>query len=170
MAGLVYTIRRQSVGGMGLSYSHSETNDQVKRRRNGVAKIPLISDPLRHVDFVHADAFDWLDLLDDHDTLTYCDPPYVHGNRTCTKLYGHEMVDWEHCRLLRLLGDLNGKVLVSGYDHPIYQHWLEGWDIDIKAVVLHAAGATEVTTRTEYLWANYDFSPHSTGRVYAPAA
>jgi DNA adenine methylase len=170
LAGLVYVVRRQSIGGQGGSYSHSATKDQAKWWRNGVSTLAAISERLGRVEVLNGDALEWLDLLDDHHTLTYADPPYVHGTRTCLSLYSHEMSDRGHRRLLRLLGDLNGMVLVSGYDNLIYRYGLEGWDFDTRDVRLHAALAEKKTLRTEVLWANYELSPQETRTSIATAA
>jgi DNA adenine methylase len=168
LAGLVYVVRRQSIGGLGGSYSDSTMSDQARRWSNGVSRLPRISERLSRVEVIHGDALEWLDLLDDEDTFVYADPPYPHGTRTCRSLYNHEMGDWAHRRLLRLLGDLHAKVLVSGYDNMIYGHALEGWDFETKEVHLHAALAKEGTIRTEVLWANYALRRH--GMRGAPAA
>ena len=57
------------------------------------------------------------------------------------------MEDKDHMRLAEFLGTLQGAVIVSGYDCPLYKELYAGWDhVSRKA---HADGGLE---RTEHLW------------------
>lgn len=91
---------------------------------------------------------------DGPNTLHYCDPPYIHSTRSGSssstrKNYRHEMTDAEHVELLDFLKTLSGMVVLSGYEHPIYDTALEYWGRYEKIAL--ADGARE---RTEVLWIN----------------
>ncbi len=98
-------------------------------------------------------------IMAQHDspaTLHYVDPPYVHatrgqGNPYDVKYrgYAHELTDDDHRELLTFLRGLRGRVVLSGYAHPIYDDVLSDWRrVEIAA---HADGARP---RTEVLWIN----------------
>ena len=100
-----------------------------------------------------------IQILRDHDgaeTLHYVDPPYVHDTRysgaKTGRVYRHEMTDQDHEELLKVLLDLNGKVIVSGYPSELYNDYLGQWKrVDTSARISSGRGTD---TRTECLWIN----------------
>lgn len=98
-----------------------------------------------------------IQVLQDHDdseTLHYVDPPYVHDTRysgaKTGRVYRHEMSDQDHEKLLKVLLDLEGKVIVSGYPSEIYNDYLAKWKrVDTSARISSGRGTD---TRTECLW------------------
>lgn len=98
-----------------------------------------------------------IQVLQDHDeseTLHYVDPPYVHETRysgaKTGRVYRHEMSDQDHEELLKVLLELEGKVIVSGYPSDIYNDYLAKWKrVDTSARISSGRG-TDV--RTECLW------------------
>lgn len=98
-----------------------------------------------------------IQVLQDHDdseTLHYVDPPYVHDTRysgaKTGRVYRHEMSDQDHEELLKVLLELEGKVIVSGYPSEIYNDYLAKWKrVDTKARISSGRGTD---TRTECLW------------------
>lgn len=98
-----------------------------------------------------------IQILRDHDgveTLHYVDPPYVHDTRysgaKTGRVYRHEMTDQDHEELLKVLLDLDGKVIVSGYPSEIYNDYLGKWKrVDTSARISSGRGTD---TRTECLW------------------
>lgn len=98
-----------------------------------------------------------IQILRDHDgaeTLHYVDPPYVHDTRysgaKTGRVYRHEMTDHDHEELLKVLLNLDGKVIVSGYPSEIYNDYLGNWKrIDTSARISSGRGTD---TRTECLW------------------
>lgn len=82
------------------------------------------------------------------EVLIYADPPYVRSTRT-QRQYRHEMTDEDHIRLLNLLNEHPGPVLLSGYPSRLYEDYIGHWkQFFAKA---HAQGTAE---RTEVLWLN----------------
>lgn len=91
-----------------------------------------------------------LNVMADHDsaeTLHYIDPPYPLDARGDRHRYNFEMTLEDHAELIRFVKTLKGFVIISGYQHPIYDGL--GWHrIDRKTF---ADGARE---RIECLWLN----------------
>jgi DNA adenine methylase len=101
------------------------------------------------ISFLESYAFTGLELV-------YCDPPYVISTRSKTPYgcggylrYKHEMADVDHRRLLRVLLELPCKVIVSGYDSPMYAEALKTW--------IHTAfqAMTRRGPKEEMLWHNF---------------
>lgn len=87
--------------------------------------------------------------------------PYVHSTRSSKGHghhgYSHEMDDGQHRELAELLDGLEGAVIVSGYDCPLYQELFDGWRrVERKAL---ADGAR---ARTECLWMRNVYYPNVT--------
>lgn len=83
---------------------------------------------------VAIDALDWREVLtryDRHDTLFYCDPPYVRrtrGRRWAASGYReNEISDVDHVELLDRLNSVRGRVVLSGFSTPTYELRLAGW-------------------------------------------
>lgn len=89
-------------------------------------------------------------------TLHYVDPPYLPDTRSPAnrydlkyRAYRHELSEADHVRLLDLLCELRGMVVLSGYPSQLYDDALTDWRrIEVPAL---ADGARP---RTEVLWLN----------------
>lgn len=102
---------------------------------------------------MQADALMWLLVSDDFmdkRSLIYVDPPYVQSSRKSDRpLYGHELTDNDHIRLLDTLKSLPCMIQISGYPSELYANALRGWRrIEFQA-------QTRQGTATEMLWMNY---------------
>ena len=85
------------------------------------------------------------------DALHYVDPPYPFQARTDGGHdYRHEMSDDDHRAMAGVLHSLKGKVMVSGYECPLYNELFGEWHVEKKAT--HADGASP---RVECLWLNF---------------
>lgn len=93
-------------------------------------------------------------VIQDHDrenTLFFVDPPYVLDTRSMgSKAYRHEMTNEDHCKLIEVLVEIKGKVILCGYEHPIYKKL--GWRKVTKTV--SAYGKSGSVPREEVLWIN----------------
>ncbi len=56
----------------------------------------------------------------------YCNPPYILSTRS-KRIYKHEMTEEDHIELLEVLKQHKGPVMISGYDHEIYNSMLDRW-------------------------------------------
>lgn len=93
---------------------------------------------------------------DDVETLHYVDPPYVYETRSLRNVkqgcYRHEMNDAQHIELLNALTQLQGMVVLSGYDTDLYRDSLQGWRMHSTVARMSAGRGSGL--RTECLWLN----------------
>ncbi len=104
-------------------------------------------------EIVNGNGIDWLSRHGSElpvDAVVYCDPPYLLSTRVKKKLYPHELTAADHRRLLLVLRRLACRVLVSGYDSPLYRRVLTDWSCDAREVMTRGG-----TWRTECVWSNY---------------
>lgn len=91
---------------------------------------------------------------DSQDTFFYCDPPYVLETRH-GEYYKHEMDTAEQERFLRVCLDMQGKVMISGYNHDLYDSFLKDWH-KVEIPFYTAADRGKRKERIEVLWVNYE--------------
>lgn len=108
------------------------------------------ADRLKGVQIENLPALELINRYDTADVFMYIDPPYLHGTRK-NYLYKHEMEDYEHEELLKVLVSHPGKVLLSGYENDLYNGYLSGWNKAYKNT--RAEGGL---VRTEVLWMNFE--------------
>jgi DNA adenine methylase len=109
---------------------------------NRIANLLLVHERLINVQFDSVDAVLCMERWDTPDTVFYCDPPYVHDARS-DGFYPHEMTLEQHQQLVECLLQLQGKVVLSCYDHEVYEPLAQaGWQKIQKDVGCHAAGKT----------------------------
>jgi len=100
-----------------------------------------------------------IEIITAHDsatTLHYVDPPYVHDTRykgaSTGRYYRHEMDDKEHRKLLGVLLELEGMVVLSGYPSELYSELLADWRCYSTSARISAGRGT--ASRTECIWLN----------------
>jgi DNA adenine methylase len=120
---------------------------------------------------VQIDSVDGVEAIrywDTPDTVFYVDPPYVLDTRVDKEVYANELTLEDHQRLVETLLQVKGKVVLSGYDHPVYRPLEEvGWVKVARETACHVAGrwrksglqgsgsAKSKVPRTEVLWVNF---------------
>ncbi len=104
---------------------------------------------LRGVTIEQRPAVEVLAEFDGPGTLHYVDPPYPHSTRSDVRGYSHEMSDSDHRDLAAVLRGLDGSVVLSGYDCPLYDELFGDWRrLDRPVTVFRAS------RRVESLWFN----------------
>ena len=120
--------RGYAAGGFALQVGSYGWGKNRPRQLQAVKHLRVIRRRLAQVQLENRPALDVIARCDRPGTLFYLDPPYVHDTRLNSKrLYHHEMNDEDHRQLLAVLPTLQGMVVLSGYDHPIYSELLAGW-------------------------------------------
>lgn len=153
---------RQSRAGTMKSFT-SLTRSRTRRQMNGnasewlssVDRLPEVHRRLRRVVVENLPAVELIQREDTPQTLTYCDPPYLHETRTTTKAYAHEMTEQDHRDLLDVLRQCQGKVMLSGYGNALYDAVLRDWNRHTCEIANHAAGGATKRRMEEVLWCNF---------------
>lgn len=120
---------------------------------NSVGTLPAVAERLRGVVIENTDSLDLIDRWDKPDTVMYLDPPYVGETRTARN-YTVENAGIEfHEQLVHLITDSNARIVLSCYDHPVYdslKHWR-------KSDSVRQTGGSSVGSRyaTETIWTNF---------------
>jgi DNA adenine methylase len=109
----------------------------------------VVSDRLNAVVIDNRDAIKVIGSYDKPDTLFYVDPPYLPDTRNTSgrSIYRYEKDVSDHERLLSLLNQTKGMVVLSGYDHDLYNDSLKGWKKTYKTTLNEGHNP-----RNEVLW------------------
>lgn len=130
-------------------------NEQASAWMTAVDGLPAVASRLKRVVVLNDDAIKVIAREDSANTLFYLDPPYVHDTRVTTSDYDHEMTLAEHCQLLDLIVQLQGKVMLSGYPSKVYDDALSDWErVSIK-IDNKASSASKKPVKTECIWMNF---------------
>lgn len=124
--------------------------DNPKLWRRLPALVGQAAERLRDAQIECRPALDVIRTYDGPDMLFYCDPPYM-----AETLPGHDrqylqdMSEEDHARLLDVLNEASGMVLLSGYDSDLYRDKLRDWRCEKEQTT-----AGRVARRMECLWIN----------------
>lgn len=146
----------------GFSYSQSYTRDhqdaRVSRWNHLPGRLALVAERLKHARIESIDGLRLIKMFEHRPaTLLYVDPPYLSDR---VRGYEHEAHDEGfHHELLQLLMKSKCMVVISGYDHPLYNKHLtkkSGWDRKvIQTITKDTKGRS--FERNEVLWMNRSF-------------
>lgn len=155
--GSAATNRNHSTGFR--SRSHRTTSTAGSDWINYPDSLDSIGERLRGVIIERRDAFDLIKYHDSDESLFYVDPPYLHDTRHAgsERCYAHEMDTAGHERLLGMLKRVKGMVVLSGYDHDLYNDCLKGWRKEHRTAAADGRGK-----RTEVIWVKI---PDATDRM-----
>lgn len=141
--------------GAGFEYKIQRSNHyRVDAWNNKLAKLPLIAEKLRSMQIENRDCLELLSKLDNKETVIYIDPPYLLSTRKSKKRYIHEQNNDFHVQLLTAAHAMkNAKIVISGYDNPMYDELLPGW---IKTIGPTSKATVSKKEIKECVWSNYD--------------
>ena len=150
-----FYVNRTSFNGVGgFSFNplvRRECSKSISGYLSAVDGLEDIHSRICHAVIENRDIFELLDKYDDKNTFFYLDPPYVQETRLSNQRYAEEFDNDKHKALIDKLLSMKGKVLLSGYEHPIYDKLVDsGWH------VFKFYNNNTVSTATEFLWWNYD--------------
>ena len=114
------------------------------------AWIAAVVERLKQAQIECSTAVELIRRVNNPEVLIYADPPYLLSTRHGKKQYSYEMTGADHAELLEALLAHQGPVLLSGYDNPLYNGALEGWD-----KLRHLTVAEGGQKRVETLWCNF---------------
>jgi len=115
--------------------------------KNYPKSMPAIIERLRGVVIENRDGLEVMLQHDSKETLHYVDPPYLPETRDAGGDYVHEMTAEDHIALSTALNDLEGTVVLSGYESELYNDMYQGWK-----VFKRNAFADGANPRIEVLW------------------
>lgn len=157
-----YVLRRMSRGGMKKSFAWS---DRLRGGKPGDVNawetmfevLPRIHSRLAGVDIRHGSALDIVREEIDPGVVFYLDPPYVKSTRYkgAIQVYHHEMSDKDHENLLDACLCSGAKIMISGYQCPLYNGRLKSWNFKFRPVANHSSQCDRKTIKIESLWTNY---------------
>jgi DNA adenine methylase len=145
-----FVVARQSYSGVfGTCWSSSKT-ESSRGMANATAAwlaaveaLPQFAARLLRVQVEHQDFRVVLKRYDTEQTLFYLDPPYVPETRR-REAYAHELKASDHEELIRILLQVKGKCILSGYNSSIYAPLeAQGWTRKEIATSCFAVARTE---------------------------
>ena len=113
-------------------------------------RIAEVCERLKEAQIENIDAIELIRRYNDENALIYCDPPYLQSLRK-KNMYAHETSDEYHVKLLEALKESKSKIVLSGYDNPLYNEALDGWSTDEKQTTAQMG-----KHRVEKLWFNFE--------------
>ena len=148
---------RQSFGGVVSSgwSTHKQCTSRATVWLNVIHMLPEISQRLMGTLIENMDWRECLDLYEADYSFFYLDPPYVPTTRTAPAVYEHEMTERDHEDLASRISDSPAKIMLSGYDNPIYNAL--GWE-KVETPAKYNGHNPNVVNydKRECLWMNYD--------------
>lgn len=150
--------RMKNFTGVTKTRTRRGMNNEVSAWLSAIEGLPAVHERLKRVLILNRPALDVLRQQDGEQTLFYLDPPYLHETRATTGEYLHEMTDQEHAELLRELGRIKGKFILSGYRSVMYDEAASeyGWKRHEFEIANHAAGGDTKRRMSEWVWWNYE--------------
>lgn len=136
----------------------------VSKWLGAIERLAEVHDRTMRLQIEHDDFRRIIPRYDTPETLFYCDPPYIPETRK-GGCYPQEMTTEDHEELVGLLLGIQGRAVLSGYAHTLYEPLIEaGWARHDFEVVCNAAGRTRASglqgvgnvlaqqKRTESVW------------------
>jgi DNA adenine methylase len=137
------------------SRSRSGRGDCTRTHVIRVQELRSVRDRLLGVQIESRDALDVIRYWDSPRTVFYVDPPYHPETLHPDPLYAHVPDASHHEQLVRVLLEVEGQVVLSGYEHDVYRPIVEaGWERYEREVAsrVESMRIKRDRRRTEVLW------------------
>lgn len=131
-------------------------NENVSAWNSSIDSLEPFRNRLRWVEIRQMKVIDFIPMIDSPSTFIYIDPTYLDFTRVAG-LYTMEMSEQDHVDLLELLGSIEGKFMLCGYDSELYSAYANknGWTRQEFSVTKSASSAKTKPKATEIIWMNY---------------
>lgn len=129
-------------------------NEQASAWLSAVERLPEIAARLRGVVVECRPAVDVIKAEDRPGTLFYLDPEYYPGTHA-PRMYKCGMTLEDHKTLVKTLKNVKGKVVLSGYDNPLYADYLRRWRRVCRDRPNSMSKSEYKGQETEVLWMNF---------------
>ena len=147
---------RMSSSGMGDYFSKisGKISEQSKKSGWGYLDedLKFTAYRLQGVEFYNEPALNLIDRYDGPNTSFYLDPPYYPSTRQSSNAYEYEMTAFQHLFLLKRILRCQGNVIISGYDNPVYNKELDGWEKYSFETSINSSTDKVKSQRVEVVW------------------
>lgn len=161
----VYTLVSQSFNATRKGFSKKLYKSKSDYQRTIKLHLPLAFKRLQGVDIRYCNGIDMLAIYaDDETAFVFADPPYRHKlrgkNAAC--IYGCEMSEEEHIRMLQIIQKAKCKILLCGYKaekNDLYDRYLlpYGWHCyKLCDIAKSCKPAEKRDFAEEFIWVNYE--------------
>jgi DNA adenine methylase len=106
-------------------WRHSKDTNTARAYYNAIQFIRVFAERMKNVMIEHRDFRDVIRVYDGPDTLFYVDPPYF----GCEHYYAGDFGEKDHRDLADMLNHLQGKAILSYYDHPLLSEFYPDWRV-----------------------------------------
>lgn len=148
----------------GWSVSIQRGSNNARSVYNRIERFAEAAERLAGVTIENRDALEVITRYDHRRAIHYVDPPYLAETRSALAGgkrpngdYLHEFKEIDqHRALAEVLGRCDGLVLLSGYDHPLYEELFAGWCRTERRVLRRISNgrSAQQPHATEVLWSN----------------
>lgn len=138
-----------------ITESGNSKSSAVQKWRRKYAGLDAVIERLMDAQIENRDFREIIRRYDTKQTLFYCDPPYLHDDRTREKDYTHEMTKEDHEEMAKILANCKGKAAVSGYDSEVMDQlypagkWIKNYGPNRKS------NLSKTKKGRECIWTNY---------------
>lgn len=136
-----------------VTSSEKGKSKNVNKYYSAVSKLPEV---IKKLQLIQIENLDYKILIEKYDrpgTFFYCDPPYELRQRNYKKWYSHEFSDEDHGELSDILNNVQGKVMISGYESDMYHDLFKDWYFTKLPERNHSV---KNKPQVECIWTNYD--------------
>lgn len=102
-----------------------------------------------------------IERYDSDNTLFYFDPPYVQVTRIVKNKYNLEVDEQFHIDCAKLLNNIKGCAIVSGYNCKLYEELYDGWQRHDKKALNNSGNI-----RFESIWLSPKITADKIGRLF----
>lgn len=158
---------------VGWGYERTGTTRGGTRSRSfatAIDDLERFAERFRRVQVEHLNWDEVLRRYDGPQACFYLDPPYHPETRGRDRhsSYAHELQPADHRDLIAAVLELEGTVLISGYDHPSYReldaHGFERLQFARKTTASRVAHGR--SDRTEVIWRRLEAGAHETQQLF----
>ena len=117
-----------SFGGKGGHFARTRRENEAKYCMGSrIAIMPVFQERLKHVTLENEGYEKLFERYDGNETLFFLDPPYVKETRTCA-IYDNEFTTSDHEKLINLVNECKGSVILCTFDNDLYDTGLKGFE------------------------------------------
>jgi DNA adenine methylase len=126
------------------SRAFTSNRGMAKNTNRWLMRLSMLEDWHKRLLMAQIDNRDALEVIkywNTDEAVFYIDPPYIQDTRKFKKAYCQELDNDYYQNLVKVILDCKGAVVLSGYEHDIYQPLIDAdWDCTKYHTACHAVG------------------------------